>query len=353
MSRLDTIRALAAEHDADAAIVTHPPSLRWALGFTGSNGLLIVTPDAAHFVTDGRYTSQAATEVTDADVHVAPASLAVYASEHRLLGAVKRVVVAGDHLTVSAHRKLGEALSVELVAVDALLSRAVAQKDEAAIAAVAAAQALTCEVFESILPSLAPGVTEQAIAAEVVYQHLKRGASAMSFEPIVASGPRGALPHARPSSRTLAPGDLVVLDMGGVLDGYCSDLTRTVAVGEPGQEARTAYAVVQQAQRSAIEAARAGITGKDLDAVARDVIQAAGLGDAFSHSLGHGVGLEVHEWPRVSAQADDTLPAGATITIEPGVYLDGQFGIRIENVIVLREDGCDDLTPLSTDLVVV
>ncbi|WP_412063175.1 aminopeptidase P family protein [Rubrivirga sp. IMCC45206] len=353
MSRVDTLRALAAEHDADAALVTHAPSLRWALGFTGSNGLLLVTPDAAHFVTDGRYTAQAASEVSDATVHIAPASLAAYASEHGLVGRAQCLVVEGDHLTVSAHRELGEALAVELVPVDTLLARTVAQKDEAAIAAVAAAQALTCEVFEAVLPSITAGVTEQAIAAEVVYQHLRRGASAMSFEPIVASGPRGALPHARPSSRALAPGDLVVLDMGGVLDGYCSDLTRTVAVGEPGEEARAAYAVVQDAQRAAISAARAGMTGKELDAVARDVIAAAGLGEAFSHSLGHGVGLEVHEWPRVSRQNQDTLPAGATITIEPGVYIPGRFGVRIENIVALREGGCDDLTPLPADLVVV
>ena len=361
--RLDLIRALADEAGADAALVTHVDDLRWAVGFTGSNGVLVVTGGAAHFVTDGRYRAQASDEVQGADVHVPDGSLVAFVAEAGLLGGPQtggadgagRVAVQAEHLTVAALDQYRRTLpEVEFVPVENLLSEAVAAKDEAAVEAVRRAQALTCEVFDAVLPFLGPGVAERDIAAEVVYQHLRRGASAMSFEPIVASGPRGALPHARPSSRTISPGELVVIDMGGVVDGYCSDLTRTVAVGgEPHASAREAYEVVQRAQRAAIDAARAGMLGSELDAVARDVIEAAGLGEAFSHSLGHGVGLDVHEWPRLSQQVEHRLPAGATVTIEPGVYLPGRFGIRIEDVVVLREGGAENLTPLPTDLLVV
>ena len=348
------IRRIAAEHDADGVLITHPADLRWAVGFTGSNGLLAVTEGAAHFATDGRYTAQAGHEVEGAEVSIAPGALAEWAAEQRFLEGAERVAVQADRLTVAALDSLREAFDkVEFVPVKELLVEAVARKTPAEIEAVRQAQALTCDVFGEILAYVRPGMSEQAIAAEIVYQHLQRGASGMAFEPIVAAGPRGALPHARPSSRTLNPGDLVVIDMGGILDGYCSDLTRTVAVGPPPEDARETYEVVRRAQRAAVEAARAGMTGKELDAVARDVIGAAGLGDAFSHSLGHGVGLDVHEWPRLSQQVEHRLPAGATVTIEPGVYLEGRFGVRIEDVIALRDDGAENLTPLPTDLLIV
>ncbi len=354
MSRLDTIRQRAAAHGGDAALLSHPATLRWAVGFTGSNGLLVVTPSAGHFVTDGRYTTQAASEVEGAEVHVAPGGLAEFVADQGWLDDTRSVVVPSDHLTVAAFETARSMFGgIRFIPVKELLVEAVAAKTEVEIQAVARAQALTCEVFDSILPYIQPGVSERDLAAEIVYQHLKRGASGMSFEPIVAAGPRGALPHARPSSRTFAPGDFVVVDMGCVLDGYCSDLTRTVAVGECDEGQRAAYEIVREAQTAAIASARAGLTGRQLDAVARDVIVDGGLGEYFSHSLGHGVGLEIHEWPRLSQQVEHVLPVGATVTIEPGVYLPERFGIRIENVVVLREGGCEDLTPLPTDLLVV
>jgi len=255
---------------------------------------------------------------------------------------------------VSAWRAYERQLAgIELVAVSGLLSEAVATKTDAEIEGVRRAQRLTEDVLDAILPMLRPGITERAIGAEIVYEHLKRGASAMAFEPIVASGPRGALPHARPSDRSLQTGDLVVIDMGGVVRGLCSDMTRTVAIGNPGDAARSAYELVLTAQRTACDAARAGMTGRQLDAVARDVIAAGGLGAAFSHSLGHGVGYEVHEWPRLSQQVEHVLPAGATVTIEPGVYLPGQFGIRIEDIVALKDGGADNLTAAPKDLLVL
>lgn len=352
--RLDIIRRLGADHGGEAVLIGHPHDVRWAVGFTGSNALLVITKANAHLVTDGRYTEQARAEVEDAAVHIADGALIEHVAEAELLDGVGRVVVQADRLTVAEHRRIETSVpEAELIAVTELLAASVAAKTDAEVEAVRRAQALTCEVFDTILPYVQVGISELDIAAEITYQHLRRGASAMAFEPIVASGPRGALPHARPSSRTFTAGDLVVIDMGGVLDGYCSDLTRTVAVGEPGDEARTTYAAVERAQHAAIEAAEAGLLGGDLDAVARDVLTEAGLGEAFTHGLGHGVGLDVHEWPRVSNKVEHRLPAGATITVEPGVYLPGRFGIRIEDVIALREGGAENLTPLPTDLLVL
>lgn len=354
MSRLDAIRQLAAEAGAEGALIAHPDDVRWAVGFTGSNALLAVTPAAAHLVTDGRYRAQAEAEVSGAEVHVPGYDLVGHVRDAGLLAGADGVVVQSDRVTVAAFEQVREALpDARFVPVASFLAATVAAKTDDEVAAVARAQALTCDVFSAVLPYVGPGVSELDLAAEITYQHLKRGASAMSFPPIVASGPRGALPHARPTSRTISPGELVVIDMGCVLDGFCSDLTRTVAVGEPPERAREAYETVRAAQRAAIETARAGLLGGDLDRAARDVIEAAGLGEWFSHSLGHGVGLDVHEWPRLSQQAEHRLPAGATVTIEPGVYLPDRFGIRIEDVVVLREDGCENLTPLPTDLLVL
>ena len=352
--RLAQLRQLADANEADAILVTHPPDLRWALGFSGSNGLLFVDSSDAVFVTDGRYTEQARHEVTTVPTEIAAAGLAEHLAESGRLEPVQRVVVSSDHLTVGALHTMEVAFaSATIEPVRHLLAEAVAMKSEAEVEGVRRAQALTAEVFEAVLPCVREGVSERDIAAEIVYQHLLRGADAMSFEPIVAAGARGALPHARPSNQTISEGDLVVIDMGGVVDGLCSDMTRTVAVGDPGDEAREAYAVVLKAQLAAIGAAEAGMTGNALDRVARSVIELAGFGEAFSHSLGHGVGYEVHEWPRLSQQVEHVLPAGATVTIEPGVYLPGRFGIRIEDILVLRPGGSENLTTAPKELLIL
>ncbi|MEM1043615.1 MAG: Xaa-Pro peptidase family protein [Bacteroidota bacterium] len=343
--RLATIRRLTAEHGADAALVTFLPDVRWAVGFTGSNGLLVVGPNAAHFLTDGRYTAQAAAEVESAKVHVPDSNLVEHVEREGLLGDASTVLVQGDHVTVAQWESFRTRFPATMFeSVSGLLREVVASKTEEEIEAIRRAQAVTEEVFDAILPLIGPGVSEQDLAAEIVYQHLKRGASVMAFEPIVGSGPNGALPHARASSRTFRPGDLVVIDMGCVLDGYASDMTRTVAVGEPGEAARKAYAVVLEAQERATEAVRAGASGKAVDGVARGIIEGAGLGEHFSHGLGHGVGLQVHEWPRLSHRADDTLPENAVVTVEPGVYLPERFGVRIEDLVVARADGPEVLT---------
>lgn len=352
--RLERIQGLLQKHDADAALITFLPDIQWTVGFTGSNGILIVNRDRAHFVTDGRYKGQALEEVTGAEIHVPGYKLYDYVEEEKLLDETRRVIFQSDHLSVDdADSLIARFGSVDWIPVKEMLVEFVGSKTEAEIAGIRAAQTVTEEVFEYILRELKSGVSERDIAAEIVYQHLRRGADRMAFDPIVATGDHGALPHARPSNRKLKVGDLVVLDFGCYLDGYASDMTRTIAIGEPGEEARKVYGLVLEGQLAAIDAARAGIKSDALDAAARDVIEAGGYGDAFSHSLGHGLGLQVHEWPRASYLFDYELPENAVITIEPGVYLLGQFGVRIEDIIVLRAGGCEVITKAPKELIVL
>ena len=352
--RLEKIRGLLRAHDADAALVTFLPDVRWACGFTGSNGILLVLPDAAHFVTDGRYRTQAEAEVRGATVHVPGYDLFGHVAGAGLFGGAQTTLLQAEHVTLAGMNRLEE-LFPEMAwrPMERMLAAFVAEKEPEEIARIRRAQRITDEVFAEILGVIRPGMTEREVAAEIVYGHLRRGAERMAFDPIVAAGPNGALPHARPSDRKLGVGDLVVLDFGGVRDGYASDMTRTVAVGEPGAEARKVYDVVREAQTRALEAARAGMPSKALDAVAREVIAAAGYGDCFTHSLGHGIGLQTHEWPSVSFRTDEPLPENAAVTIEPGIYLPGRFGVRIEDIVVLRADGCENLTGAPKDLIVL
>jgi Xaa-Pro aminopeptidase len=353
-SRLDHLRRLAAERDADAVLLAFAPHVRWAVGFTGSSGVLVVTAGAAHFVTDGRYGSQAAAEVEGAEVHVPGYRLFEHVAEANLLGEAETVLVQGDRLTYDEVERLRTLLQERRIHPEGgWLDPVVAAKTEDEVERVRAAQAVTDAVFSEILPFVGPGVSERDLAAEIVYQHLKRGCERMAFEPIVASGPRSALPHAHATTRTFRPGEVVLLDMGGVLDGYASDMTRVVAIGEPEPAVRLVYDTVLRAQEAALEAAAAGRTGKELDTAARAVIEAAGYGDAFLHGLGHGVGLQTHEWPRLSQRAEDVLPAGATVTVEPGIYLPDRFGVRIEDLVVIREGGYENLTASPKALLVL
>jgi len=361
MSLHVTLASQLKEHDADAALISFLPDIRWSCGFSGSNALLLVRPDEetesgleSHFITDGRYDVQAREEVTDAVVHVPGYKLFEYVVKEGLLDDVSSVLYQADHVPVAQRDQWAkEASEVEWIGGQDLLTRAVATKTDTEVERIRSAQLITEEVFSYVLQHIKPGMTEREVAATIVYEHLRRGADKLSFDPIVASGPRGALPHARPSDRVIERGDLVVLDMGCFLNGYASDMTRTVAVGEPEEEARTVYTTVLAAQEAAIDAARAGIASDTLDGVARDVIDDAGYGDYFSHGLGHGLGLQIHEWPRLSYHVSYPLPESVAVTIEPGIYIPNRFGVRIEDIVVLRKEGCINLTTAPKDLIVL
>ena len=354
MDNIKTIAGILRAENAKAALITSIHDIRWACGFTGSNALLVVRPDDAFLITDGRYTTQSQEEVKNAKILIADGALAECAHKHSLVPETGQVILQAEHTSLSQHAKLVKDFGDrDWLPKVMLLSKHVAVKNADEIARIAAAQQITDDVFSGLVDFIKPGLTEQEVAAEIIYQHLIRGASAMSFDPIVASGPNGALPHARPTSRVLQQDELIVLDFGCFLNGYASDMTRTIALGKPQEEALEVYETVLEAQKAAVAAASAGMTTSALDQVARSIITEAGYGDYFTHSLGHGVGLQIHEWPRVSWQSEDELLENMVVTIEPGVYIPQQFGVRIEDLIVLKQEGCEVLTRTPKELLIL
>lgn len=353
--RADRLEARVRERELDALLVTELVNVRWLTGFTGSNASAIVGPGVRQFLTDFRYLTQSAEQVADAFAReIAPADL---------LAAMARLVPEGAGrvgfddatLPVRSFERLREALGarVELVAAGGLVEELRAIKDQGEIEKVRAAALLADAALSSVLARGLVGRTEREVALDLEFEQRRLGAEAVSFPPIVASGAHGALPHAVPRDVAIPAGTLVVIDWGCRLDGYCSDCTRTFATGELDPRDREVYDLVLEAQVAALAAVRPGPTGREVDAVAREIIAAAGHDEHFGHGLGHGVGLEVHEGPRLSATSDAALAAGQVVTIEPGVYIPGTVGVRIEDLVVVREDGGEVLSTLTKDLQVV
>jgi Xaa-Pro aminopeptidase len=351
--RIERLKTVVREEGADAFVVSAPADVRWASGFTGSNALLIIRlNDHSVFITDGRYTEQAGREVAISDQRIAASDLTSFLVEERLLAGCARVLFQADATSYSKFSVLSSSDDVEeWIGREDLLTILRGRKDPDEVDAIRGAQKVTEAVFDEILGIIRPGITEHELASEIVYAHLSRGAERMSFDPIVAFGENSALPHARPTDRRLKAGEVILLDFGCVQSGYASDMTRTVVLGDAGPEFERVYNIVSDAQSAALDAAQADMPASDLDAAARCVIEEAGYGEHFTHSLGHGIGLETHEWPRVAKTSDAVLPEGCVITIEPGIYLPGQFGVRIEDIIVLREGGSENVTSTSQSLI--
>jgi Xaa-Pro aminopeptidase len=348
--RGDRLEALLAEHELDRLLVTDLTNVQYLTGFTGTNGACVCGPGVRLFFTDFRYTERAAAEVEGWE----PITV-----EGDWLGAIAaklegRAGFEDDQMSVRVLEKLKGKLAdgVEAVAAGGLVERLRRVKDAGELAAIAAASELADEVWKwSIERGLAGrGEREVARAAEARIREL---GGDPSFPAIVAAGPNGALPHAEPGEREIGSGELVVFDMGAKLDGYCSDGTRTYATGDPGEEGRAVYEVVLAAQLAALAAIEAGANGEAVDAVARKLIDEAGHGDRFGHGLGHGVGLEVHEGPRLSLRSDDLLAPNEVVTVEPGVYLAGELGVRIEDLVVVTADGYRNLSGLPKELQIV
>ncbi len=354
MDKRVALRHLLDEEKADAILVTGPPNIRWLTGFSGSNGVVIATGSSTVLVTDGRYSTQARQEAVVDRVCVADGDLLEYVFEQKLLEQYERIIVQPERLTGSGLEKLRHNYDSEkLLLREGLFQQAVARKEVHEIDAIAKAQLISEAVLQHVLDWIEPGLKEFEIAAEVTYQHLRRGAERMAFEPIVASGPNSAMPHALPSDRELQDADVLLLDFGCVYGGYASDMTRTVVLGSASPRVRQVYQVVLEAQEAALGAARAGILACELDRIARAVIEESGFGECFTHSLGHGVGMEIHEWPRLSKKSTDRLPVSCIVTIEPGVYLPGEFGVRIEDMVLLSSGGCRNLTRAPKNLIVI
>jgi Xaa-Pro aminopeptidase len=348
--RGDRLAERAQERELDLVLVTDLVNVRYLTGFGGTNGACVCGPDTRLLLTDFRYTERAEAEAEGWEVVTVSADWLGGIAES-LSG---RVGFEDDEVSVRALKRLQGKLAegVEMVAAGGLVAELRRVKDAAELGAIAAASELADEVWRWSLERGLLGRTERDVARAAEARIRDLGGDP-SFPAIVAAGPNGALPHAEPGDREMRSGDMVVFDMGAKLDGYCSDGTRTFAAGEPGEPAREAYDVVLRAQLAALAAAEPGIGGEALDAVAREVIDDAGHGDRFGHGLGHGVGLEVHEGPRVSPRSEDVLAEGEVVTIEPGVYLPGELGVRIEDLIVIRAGGCENLSGLGKELLVV
>lgn len=334
-----------------ALLVSHQPNVRYLSGFTGSAGMLLVRPEGTTLLTDFRYASQAPAEAHGVEVHVERASLWERLGRVLAQAPVESLGIEGAVLPVRDAERVSGLTRARVVPTSDLVERLRAVKSPEEVAAVRAAAELAQGALAEVLPTVAPGQTELEVAAALESALRRRGSEWHPFPTIVASGPRAALPHARSSGRTIVRGDLLLLDFGAQVDGYCADLTRTVVVGRADDRQRMVYDLVGEAQQRARTHVRAGMTGKEADALARDVIAARGFGDAFGHSLGHGLGLEVHEAPRLSQTSDAPLPLHAVVTVEPGVYLPGWGGVRLEDDVYLGPGGPELLSDGRTELV--
>jgi Xaa-Pro aminopeptidase len=348
--RGDRLAGLLAEREVDRMLVTDLANVRYLTGFTGTNGVCVCGADERLLLTDFRYTERAAEETEDWQV-VTIADDWLGGIAERLAG---QVGFEDDQMSVRTRNKLGDRLSagVELIPAGGTVEKLRRVKDAGELSSISAAAELADDVWRWSLERGLIGRTEHEVARAAEARIRELGAEP-SFPAIVAAGPNGALPHAEPGGREIERDDLVVFDMGAKLDGYCSDGTRTFATGDPGEEARAIYETVREAQAAALGAVAAGVGGEAIDGVARKIIEKAGHGDRFGHGLGHGVGLEVHEAPRVSPRSEDVLEAGEVVTIEPGVYLPGKLGVRIEDLVVVTEDGHRNLSGLTKKLQIV
>jgi Xaa-Pro aminopeptidase len=343
--RLEKLRNTLTEKGLDAILISKPENRRYLSGFTGSAGMLVISVDRTVLATDFRYWEQVKLEAPGFELAKVTGKVSELLPS--LLGdaGIKRLGFESQHVTVDELYDWSQSTAaVEWVPLKGTVEKLRTVKDADEIELLRRSAALTDAAFAHLLEVIRPGMTEREAAWEIESYMRTGGANRVAFDLIVASGPNGAMPHARPGDRTLRPGEPIVIDIGCVVEGYCSDMTRTFCLGQPSAKYLDVWEIVQQAQATAEAGIRAGISGKDAHALAGDLIEEAGYGEYFGHGLGHGVGLAVHEEPRASRTSDSTLEAGMTLTVEPGVYLSGAFGVRIEDLVIVRDDGVEILT---------
>jgi Xaa-Pro aminopeptidase len=352
--RIDRLRERLKEQDLEALLVTHPMNRRYLTGFTGTAGMVLVTEKDAKLLVDFRYVEQARKQAPHLDV------VRVGGEPFRTVGGlcrewnVSRLAFEQDHLVYARVEKLKSALDgAEVVPVSNMVEKLRETKDADELDTLRRAARIADEAFTEILKEIRPGLRERDIAFRLEFLMREKGAASSSFDIIVASGPRSALPHGVASDRVLEKGDLVTLDFGAVYEGYCSDITRTIVLGKPNERQREIYEIVLHAQQTALEAVRPGVTGREVDKVARDIITERGYGEQFGHSTGHGIGLEIHEAPTLSVNGETVLQSGMVVTVEPGIYLPGFGGVRIEDDVVVTEQGKEVLTHSPKDLIVI
>jgi len=353
-TRLEALRHTMRSSRLDALLITHLPHVRYLTGFSGSNAACLLTQGSLWLGTDPRYATQVEEEVHEARIIVVHGPLGMALLRRSRLGRRARIGYERFRVSTGSFDQLRSVRPGTIWrGIDGLVDDLISVKSDEEIAAIRAAAKITDKVFSELLQWIRPGMREADVVAEISYRQRRLGAEGDAFEPIVASGVRGALPHARATSKRLRRGEMVTLDFGCVVDGYCSDMTRTVALGRISPQLRSMYDAVLAAQLSGLMAVRAGVPARAVDAISRAVLKQRKLHRWFRHSLGHGLGIEVHEVPRLAPRSGDTLQEGQVVTVEPGVYLPGVGGVRIEDDVVVTRSGVELLTHSSKDLIVL
>ena len=352
MARLEKLRSRMQAENLDAYVVMSPANRRYLSGFTGTNATLLITMNEAYLLTDFRYVEQARLQAPDFKIEKISAE--PYPVMGELGTDLKRVGFEGDYVTVEGYAKLVEAFAgAELMSLPNLPTHLRSVKDSGELARIREAVRIADGAFDHILRFLALGQAETDISLELEFAMRRAGASGPAFDLIVASGWRSALPHGVASDKQIQPGEFLILDFGAVFQGYCSDLTRTVVLGEPTDRQREIYDLVLKANRLGIENVKPGRTGKEVDSIVRQFLDAAGYGECFGHGLGHSVGLAIHEGPNLNPREDRVLEPGMVVTVEPGVYVPGWGGVRIEDIVVVTEQGCEVLTQAPKEFIII
>jgi Xaa-Pro aminopeptidase len=353
MEKIERLREQFAQAGIDGMLVTSPYNRRYMTNFTGTSGVALISAEKALFITDFRYVEQAGKQAKGYEIvqHTAPIHEEV-AKQAEKLG-IQKLGFEKDHLTYSNYQDYQKVFKGELIPVGDIIENLRLIKSESEIKILKEAADIADAAFKHILDFIKPGITELEVANELEFFMRKCGATSSSFDTIVASGKRSALPHGVASDKIIEKGDLVTLDYGALYKGYVSDITRTVAVGEPSADLKNIYQIVLDAQLLAVEKIKPGMTGKEADAIARNYIAEKGFGDQFGHSLGHGIGLEVHEKPLLSMRSDMVLQPGMVVTVEPGIYVPGLGGVRIEDDTLITSSGNETITHSTKELIIL
>lgn len=353
MSRIEKLRALLEEKSLDAIYISYNPNVRYLTNFSGSSGSVLITKTKSYFLTDFRYKDQSQKEVHGFEIIIN------YSASDELkkvfeADGIKLLGFEATHMSYGTYENnTNNFPGVKFIPLTDAVEKLTMHKSAEELAKIQKAIDITDKTFLKMLELIKPGMKELDISAEITYTHKKLGALKDSFEPIVASGWRAALPHGIASGKIIEKGDILTLDFGCVYEGFCSDMTRTIAVGDPGVEIKKIYGIVLEAQLKAIDAARSGISSKSVDSAARDFITSHGYGENFGHGLGHGLGIDVHEMPGLSQRMDITLVEDSVVTIEPGIYIEKLGGVRIEDDVILKPDGCVVMNKSPKELIII
>lgn len=355
MEHIQAIQASLRARGLDALLLTDPISCRYATGFYFTDGAVLVTPEKSWLLTDSRYTEAASQQVRQSEVRKFTSGHPLQELCRTLLGNFEGKILAAeaDRLSHSEWSAWEKALQLPLTEAGTLLNELRRCKDKDEIASMIAAQRIAEKALDDVLGIIKPGLTEKEVAAELTYRMLRYGGEENSFDPIVVTGAKSSMPHGVPGDVVIQDGDFVTMDFGTKKDGYCSDMTRTIAVGHATEEMKKIYNIVLEAQLAGIAVSKAGVSGRVIDGAARKVIEDAGYGDCFGHSYGHSLGLEIHENPGARPTSNDLMPVGAVVSAEPGIYLPGRFGVRIEDVVIMEDGGCTNITKAPKELLIL